>query len=437
MRFHKIAIVFFIISLFLYPSIFAQQIPQKKVLTIDECIRIALRNSYSVRVAEQTYDEAKWQLLGAWSGFLPQADLSLNWSTSDVPIWQDFGGERFASSSARYSLGFSISQNLFDGGRNLATYNIAHSYKKAAEEGLKIARLNTILAVKENCYGLLKAEMLYEVQKEAVKRSEEQMSLAKARFDLGSASLSDYLKAKVQLVNDSLSLITYQNSVRSAQENLNYILRIDLNTLIEVSAKLEHEEFEKNLDQLMKRTLPNHPQMSQAKTAVNIARSSVTRARSYRFPSLTFGVGYDWRDTKFPDSWNKYTKVNDPWSWGFRVGLNIFDGLSITSGIRSAKAALRKEEENFEQTKKDLELEIRQAFLKVEEAEKKIQVTEDALEAAEQDLKLTQEKYNLGAASMLELLDANVSYKTVKNNQVEALYDYSLAVARFEKAIGK
>ncbi|MDP2960097.1 MAG: TolC family protein, partial [candidate division Zixibacteria bacterium] len=67
----------------------------------------------------------------------------------------------------------------------------------------------------------------------------------------------------------------------------------------------------------------------------------------------------------------------------------------------------------------------------------KIRLTDEALKSAEEDLKLTQEKYNLGAASMLELLDANVSYKTAKSNQVQSLYDYNLALAKYEKAIDK
>ncbi len=52
-------------------------------------------------------------------------------------------------------------------------------------------------------------------------------------------------------------------------------------------------------------------------------------------------------------------------------------------------------------------------------------------------MNITQEKYNLGAASILDLLNANFSYKTAKSNQVQALYDHNLAVAQFEKAIDK
>jgi outer membrane protein TolC len=119
------------------------------------------------------------------------------------------------------------------------------------------------------------------------------------------------------------------------------------------------------------------------------------------------------------------------------VSLSIFEGFLITSQVRSAKAQVRLNEDNLEQNKRDLTLAIKQADLLVKEAERKIQLTDDALTSAEEDLKLTQEKYNLGAASILDLLNANVSYKTAKNNQVQALYDYNLAVAQFEKATAR
>ncbi len=67
----------------------------------------------------------------------------------------------------------------------------------------------------------------------------------------------------------------------------------------------------------------------------------------------------------------------------------------------------------------------------------KIELTKEKVASAQEDLDLMQEKYNLGAANILELLDAEVSFKQAESDQVEALYDHNLAVAQFEKAIGK
>ncbi|UCG94338.1 MAG: TolC family protein, partial [Candidatus Aerophobus sp.] len=186
----------------------------------------------------------------------------------------------------------------------------------------------------------------------------------------------------------------------------------------------------------LKEALEKHPQIDKSRMEVNQAHSGLTIARSAYFPSISFFGDYSWSDIESPKSssdWKNY----DSWDIGIRISMNLFEGFLTTSNVKSAKANLNLARENFKQSKRDLELEIRQAYLSLNEAEQKIFLTEEALNSAEEDLKLTQEKYNLGAASILELLDANVSFKTAKNNQVQALYDYNFAVAKFEKATGK
>ena len=82
-------------------------------------------------------------------------------------------------------------------------------------------------------------------------------------------------------------------------------------------------------------------------------------------------------------------------------------------------------------------LELKQAYLNVEEARQTIDLTEQKQASASEDLDLVQEKYNLGSASILELLDAEVSFKQAESDRVQALYDFNLAVAQFEKAVGR
>ena len=412
----------------------AQEVP-KKVLSIDECVKIALKNNFTARSAQENYKSARWELLGGWSGFLPSVDLSSGWSRNSEER-STFRLNQEVTFRDYYNFNLGLTQTIFNGGANFANYNLKRAGKISAWDDLKLAEKSVALSVKEGCYNLLKAKMLYEVQIDAVKKSIEQLNMARARYDLGSASLSDYLKAKVQLGNDSLNLITYANNVKLTEASLNSLLGLDINTPLEIDAKLEYKKLEANLEDETKKALEKHPQIDKARMGVNQSHSSLTIARSANFPVISFSGNYSWSDIRFPESRNEWNKF-DSWDVGIRVGLSIFDGFLTTSNVRSAKAMLNLAKENLKQSKRDLELEIKQAYLLVEEAEQKIRLTDEALKSAEEDLKLTQEKYNLGAASILELLDANVSYKTAKSNQVQALYDYNLALAKYEKAIDK
>jgi outer membrane protein len=409
----------------------------QEVLTIDQCINIALMNNYDVKAAEKNYDRAKYGLLGTWQGFLPKADISLRGTRYDqTSVIYPAGGFPYSSRNS-YGLGLSFSQTIFDGWNNVANYNYYKKGKFSAGENLKLTKQTVVLGVKNSCYALLKAGMLLEVQTEAVKRSEEQLTMAKAKYDLGAASLSDYLKAKVQLSNDSLALITAQNDIKLAEADLNNIMGRNVDTPVQIDAKLEYKKFDPSAYPMTEETIENHPQINITRSEVDQAHSQLTIARSQNSPKISLGVNYSWSDYKFPKSWADYQKRPDPWSVGMQVSLNLFNGLSTISNIWSAQASLQVAKEKLKNDRREVKLEINKALLAVTEAEQKIRVTEDALKSAEEDLNLTKEKYNLGAASMLELLDANYSYKTAESNQVQALYDYNLAIAQLEKAIGK
>ena len=436
MRVHKIAIVFLTIFLFLPRLVFAQQTPQNRVLTIDECIKIALKNNYLVRSSYENHLAAGAEVVSARSGLLPNISTYTGWTRYDEEKFIYVEGRDPYFSRDFYNYGLRLNQSIFNGGYNWANLNNAQAKEKGAYADYQLSQQAVALTIKQDCYELLKAKTLLDVQKDAVKRSEEQMNMAKARYDLGSASLSDYLKAKVQLGNDNLTLITAENSLKLAQANLNNDLGIDLDPPVDVSAELGYQKLNVDLHQVIQQRLGVHPEIRKVEALVNQAKSGINMARSTLLPSISLDGNYSWSDGRTPDSWSNW-KVNDSWRIGITVGLNIFDGFQSIANIQRGKANLRSTEESLEQKKRDVELEIRQSYLAVKEAEQKIEVTQEALKAAEQDLKLTQEKYNLGAASMLELLDAGVSYKTVKNNEVNALYDYNLAIAWFEKAIGK
>ncbi len=64
-------------------------------------------------------------------------------------------------------------------------------------------------------------------------------------------------------------------------------------------------------------------------------------------------------------------------------------------------------------------------------------MAKNAVEVAAEDLRLNKEKYKVGSGTMLDLINAQVSYTKAKSDHIQALYDYKYAVARLEKAMGK
>ena len=81
-------------------------------------------------------------------------------------------------------------------------------------------------------------------------------------------------------------------------------------------------------------------------------------------------------------------------------------------------------------------MEVRQAFLKIGEAEKNVAVSEKAVASAQESYRTTKERYREGVGTNTDVLDAETALATTEANRYQALFDFNVAVARLEKAIG-
>lgn len=423
----KLLVLVIFVSLLVGNSVWGQ-----KPLTIEEAIQIALKNNSTLKSAYETYRASKSSAFGAWNNFLPKANMNASWDQS-LDLVAYFNGVAYPRRKYTYAFNFSLTQTIFDFGRNWSDLGQKRARQRSSENSYKQTKQETIVAVKNASFGLLKTQKLLEVQEDVVKRAQQQLDIAKARYDLGSASLSDYLKAKVQMSNANLDLVNAKNNVEIARATLNTVLGINVDAPTTIDAKLEYQKFEVNLDNSLKTALQNHPLIEKAKADLDAAEAQVSITRSLYLPSFSLNYGYSWQASKFPKDW----PAIDDRSIGLQVTLFDFSFFSATSDINNARHNKKAADERLAQQRKDLELQIRTAYLNAQSAEEKILVTQEAAKSAEEDLNITQEKYNLGAASTLELLDAQVSYRTAKTNEVNALFDYTVAVSELEKALGK
>ena len=415
-----------------------------KPLTLNDALSTALQKNFGYRIAKGNWEIAKTDKTGAAGGLLPfvSASLSYGWTKRgpSSPFTQGLiiiPGSNQTVTTANYSLGLDIRQSLIDGGAAFSGYKAAAASETASRESFRGARQSLIFNVKSSYFSALKAKKLLDVQEDVIKRGEEQLKIAQARYDLGSASLSDVLKAKVSFANDRLALISAENGYQVALANLNSIIGEDVNDSIELAEDLTPPQVTSlGYEEALLKAEKNHPDLLSAQENLKASDWGVQAGRAGLYPSLSLNAGYGWNNRDF----SRVTSLFDrdyQWRFGFSIGYNIFDRFSTYQSLKSAQARHSNARESFLQTRSQVALEVKQAFLDLAQAKQKLGVTNQQSESAEEDLNIVQEKYNLGAATILELLDAQVSYKQAKSEQVQALFDYNLAAARLKKSIGE
>ena len=416
-----------------------------KVYSLDECLKLAEKHNASLIAARESYNIAKSGVWTAWGRILPRVDSDLTYNrtvfgpTGDLAYDEATGELKFGTglfSAANYSASVSARQSWSLGGYDVYSIRETNASKNSAKSSYQLTRQELVFSVKQSYFDVLKSKMLLDIQKEALKRAGEQLKIAEARYELGAASYSDVLKAKVQYGDVKLVLIGAENALKLAKASLNSWMGQDVDLQIDVEENLTVPGFGYSYENALEESMIKNPNLSKADFDLKSAEAQLGMARSGFFPNFNLSGSYSW-DNKDLDEL-KYARTRDYlWRFSASISFNIFENFQTKHNLSYAKANLNSQRENFHQTKRDVALELKQAFLNVDEAQEKIELTKEKVESAQEDLDLMQEKYNLGAASILELLDAEVSFKQAESDQVEALYDYNLAVAQFEKAVGQ
>jgi outer membrane protein len=429
----KISISIFIILVF-------SGVAMAQVMSLDDCIQTALKNNYSVSATRNAMHSAQGNVYAAYGQILP----SINASAGRTKTWRgyvdyDSLGNAVGGSATSNSYSGSISASQTYPGLGIGTYgNIKLSKKNltSSKYDLSSAIADLELQVKANYYSVLKAKMLEYVARDAVKRGEERLRVAQSRYDLGSASMSDVLKAKVQFGNDKLDLVSKSNSTRLAMAQLAYTMGMDVNRDFQVADSLPVVVNNITFDQALSVALSDNPVYRKSQIDLEAARASKMIAWSNLLPSLSLSLSHSNSAGAYSE-FTDFKRQNADYQMRMAFNFNIFDGFNDYANIRTAKYRVRSYEENVANTRNNVALAVKEAFLDLDQATEQRKLTDESVASAQEDLNLVREKYNLGAATILEVLDAEVSFKEAQTNQVQALYDYNLAISRLENAMGR
>ncbi|UCE20381.1 MAG: TolC family protein [Gemmatimonadota bacterium] len=415
-------------------------------LTIDACIEIAKRNAPSIKTAQFALKSAEANVLGAWANMFPSVNASVTgyrttYGPQTVPKVDQTTGlvigleesesEAFSSYSSRIYYGISV----FNKG-NWSNLSRQQANQRASEFDVEITEQDLIYRVKEAYYGLLAYQRLLQVHEETVRSREENLRKIESMFEVGSASKADVLKQKVQVQNAKASLIQARNDVEYARANLAFTLGFHVNTPLQIVDVLDIEEPGVELEEGLDFALGNHPSLLRAEAQLNAAKAYVGYTQAAFWPSLGAGGSYSWGPGEKLSRIKEMFDKNYNWNLGLQLSFDIPD-FSTIANIRYAKAERARSEEQLVETRGNISLAVKKAYLDLNAAKEIITAREEEVASAEEDLKFAEERYRVGAGTALELIDAQVNSTSAQSNHVQALYDYKLALAQLERAIGK
>ena len=407
-------------------------------LSLDDCINIALKNKETLKSAQLDLKSAKAGKIGAFSNILPSVSFyGGRVQTKYAPTGEtDFGNIDLFANQTSFSAGATVRQNIFDGGGWWNRIAQAKNYYAISQQLERQIRTNVIAEVHRTYFQLLKNQQLYEVAKQNLELTEQQVELAQKRFDLGAAKKTDLLKSKVARGTAKSALISQETLLHVAISDLrNAMGMFGDNSEMKISDEILPLQSIPSFDEAIDILKENNPGILASEAQLTDAKIRKKLTIASRLPSLSASVSRQAYSTElggladaFKDDWKITTSLN--------LSFPIFNGMALSTQTQQVKLAIRKQENDLITITNDAIVGLESVMGVVSDYFIIIPINEEILASAEEDLKLVSERYRLGSASILELLDAQVSVTRARVDLVSSKYDARIQEAYLKAQLG-
>ncbi len=414
-----------------------------RALSLDEAVAIALETQPNIQARLFNYAAARYRVDQALSPLLPQ--ITGSWTAAR----QQTASQQITTSSTTsatrdprtgpntvYTIrewgenttaSISLSQLLFDFGKNFASTEAARKLADVAFEDVELQRQLITLTVKESFTNINFAQRLIRVQEQALERANLNLRSAQGFFQVGTRPKSDVTRAEVDVANARVDLIRARNAERNARVALNTAMGLPANTPIVIQDNLVYSPTTVESAQLLSGALQQRPEMRQARLRVDQADALARRTIRDFFPDITGSGTYG----ATRSDWNEIWTVTLNLSW------TLYDGGNRIARYREAKANWDAARSTVQATELDISRDVEQAVINVTEANDRIGAAQTAVASAQENFRLAQGRFDAGVGTILELTDAQLALTQAQNTEALALADYRISLARLDRAVGR
>jgi outer membrane protein len=400
-------------------------------LDLERAIALALQNNHTIREFEEDVGIAGDGVSAALSAFLPRLSAGYTYNRRDNPPGMHTAvGPFIVGEEESQRANVTLMMNVWDFGRSLGTYNQARLGEDMAELTLKRLNQQVIFQVTKVYFEILRAKKAELIAEESLAQAKSHLSMAKSFFKQAIVDKNDVLRAELRVAEIEHSLIRANNFVELATAGFNMVLGIDPHYRTEIAVREDVPPFRTTLAGSLELATANRHEFSLIKKKVEFEKEGLTVARSAHYPRIYVAGGYN----RLEDD---YQLHKDVWMGEVGIQVDLFSGGKASADVRAARKTIRKAEETAREVCDEIGFQVKSAYLAVTEAQKRIEVMEKAVEQAKENLRLMNNKYKQNVVTSTDVVDAEALLTRAQNDYYNAIYDYNIAMAQLENAIGK
>ena len=401
-------------------------------LDLEYSLAFALDNNFAIRQAKERIRQQEGVVLETRSSTIPNVSANGGYQRNDAAVGP-------TNEDRYWSFDITARQLLYSGGGVRASVRGQQLTLDAAVLALQAVINDALLDVRTKFYTVLVSREKIKVQEQNVELLQRQLQDVKNRFEAGTVSNFEVLRAEVAVANAQVPLITARNDYRLSIETLRQALGFatasdaSVTKVPEFLGTLDFTPTSFELRSSLATAREKRPDLLRLNKLETAAEEGILASRAGYYPSLSIYGAYDWR--KAPGS-NTLPGDRDGWTVGLSSSWNIFDGRATAGRVQQARSYLEQAKLALGETQLSVDVDVRRAISTFQQATELAEASKKVVAQAEEAVRLANARYNAGTATQLDVLTSQVDLTTARLNQLQAYYGYNVAVATTRKAMG-
>ena len=408
------------------PQADTDSLPQ---VTLVEALQRAARLDPNYVSAIGQVDNAVWARRNAFAVFvLPSISLATTATRSNPPFF-NFGTLRPEKYSVQSTI--SASYDLFTGGQKVAELTRSGAALESAHAGELKQRFATALLTESDYYAVLAATELDRVATDRLRRARQQLAVARARVSSGAAVQTDSLNLRLELNRAQVAQLQQQSALRVA--------RLELGRRVGAAGPVDAAPLDSTpapelpiaLADAITQAAAQGPEYRQVAAEERAAAAAYRSRLGAYLPHATVtwsGVGFD---NKFVPSGAKFTQLS------LGVSFPLWDNGRRELALSQARVSRDVARAVRDDMQRAVQHDVTAAYDTYVTTRTTAELAQQGLAVARESFRVQQTRYQSGATTILDLLDAEVNLSQAEADLVQARYGTRLALAGLESILGK
>jgi len=438
---------------------------QQAVLSLDDCLKIALSESPTVKVADLDVSRVDYSKKEVLADLLPQVSFGGSYNRMlakqvaymNMDSFKGMGGagagdsqpsdtETSTASKSKdtgikmgldnsYSVGFQAAVPII-APQLWASLKLSDAQILQSLEQARASRLELINQVKGAYYTLLLAKDSKSVIQQSYDMAAFTHDLYSKRFSVGDASEYDVLRTSVAMKNVEPELLQADIAIKQAHLQLMLLMGVDASLDFDIAGRLA--DYEKTMyEDVLKLPTDFSQNSSLVMNALQIQtlEKSVKVNKMAWLPNLSFNINYNWTSSSDGSPfknfrWNPYSVV------GLTLSIPIFTGGKTYSRVKQAEVQVTQMQLQRDNLIRSVKMQVDLAVDNINLNVRQIASCSESVGQAERAHKIQQESFDIGATSYLDLRDAELALTRSRLTYYQAIYNYLVATNDLELLLG-